>query len=51
MQKNIIMVSLAGLFAGFEDYEVLSNRESGTGRPDLMLKPEGYETAEPSFWN
>ena len=29
---------LAGLFAGFEDYEVLSNRESGTGRPDLMLK-------------
>ncbi len=32
---------LSGLFAGFEDYEVLSNRESGTGRPDLILKPEG----------
>ena len=29
---------LSGLFAGFEDYEVLSNRESGTGRPDLILK-------------
>ncbi len=29
---------LTGLFAGFEEYEVLSNRESGSGRPDLMLK-------------
>lgn len=29
---------LAGLFRGMGDYEVLSNRESGTGRSDLILK-------------
>lgn len=29
---------LAGLLKGMGGYEVLSNRESGTGRPDLVLK-------------
>ena len=29
---------LAGLLKNTEDYQILSNRESGTGRPDLLLK-------------
>lgn len=29
---------LAGLLQGFPGYAILSNRESGTGRPDLLLK-------------
>lgn len=29
---------LTGLLSGFDQYEVQSNRESGTGRPDLILK-------------
>lgn len=29
---------LAGLLAGFDEYEILSNRESGIGRADLILR-------------
>lgn len=29
---------LSGLLTGMPDFQVLSNRESGTGRPDLVLK-------------
>lgn len=31
--------------SSLEDYEILSNRESGNGRPDILLKPydeKGY---------
>lgn len=30
---------LLGLLSSLEDYEILSNRESGNGRPDILLKP------------
>lgn len=30
---------LLGLLSGMQNYEVISNRESGDGRPDIMLKP------------
>lgn len=38
---------LTGLFSVFQDYELLSNRESGNGRPDLMLKP--YDELNPAI--
>ena len=30
---------LLGLLSGMQNYEVISNRESGDGRPDIILKP------------
>lgn len=30
---------LLGLLSGMQNYEVISNRESGDGRPDIMLRP------------
>lgn len=30
---------MIGMFMGLQNYEVLSNRESGMGRPDILLKP------------
>ena len=35
---------LAGLLSGFSRYEVLSNRESGMGRADLILKTDFVRT-------
>ena len=29
---------MAGLISGFKGYKLVSNRESGNGRPDLILK-------------
>ena len=29
---------MAGLLSGFKGYKLVSNRESGNGRPDLILK-------------
>lgn len=36
---------LLGLLGALQDYETVSNRESGDGRPDIMLKP--YDEYEP----
>lgn len=36
---------LLGLLSALQDYEMVSNRESGDGRPDIMLKP--YDENEP----
>lgn len=36
---------LAGLLSGFKGYRLRSNRESGNGRPDLILMQRGGETA------
>ena len=33
---------LTGLLSGFDGYHVLSNRESGTGRPDLILQENRF---------
>jgi hypothetical protein len=35
-----------GLLVQLQDYEVLSNRESGNGRPDILLKP--YDELNPA---
>lgn len=36
--------------SSLEDYEILSNRESGNGRPDILLKP--YDEKKPAvIWN
>lgn len=32
--------------SSLEDYEILSNRESGNGRPDILLKP--YDEKKPA---
>ena len=37
-QENYYHRFLAGLLAGMPEYQVLFNRESGTGRPDLVLQ-------------
>ena len=37
---------LLGLLGALQYYEVVSNRESGDGRPDIMLKP--YDELEPA---
>lgn len=37
---------LLGLLSSLEDYEILSNRESGNGRPDILLKP--YDEKKPA---
>ena len=37
---------LLGLLRPLQDYEVLSNRESGDGRPDIELKP--YDELRPA---
>lgn len=37
---------LLGLLRGLKDYEIWSNRESGEGRPDLLLKP--YDEQKPA---
>ncbi len=33
---------VSGIYLRLEDYNVISNRESGNGRPDLILKPLDY---------
>ena len=38
---------LLGLLSALQDYEVVSNRESGEGRPDIMLKP--YDEQQPAI--
>lgn len=38
---------LLGLLSSMQDYEILSNRESGNGRPDIMLKP--YDEKKPAI--
>lgn len=37
---------LLGLLSSLKDYEILSNRESGNGRPDILLKP--YDEKQPA---
>lgn len=37
---------LLGLLLPLQNYEVLSNRESGDGRPDIVLKP--YDELKPA---
>jgi hypothetical protein len=34
---------LAGIFTGFKDYQVISNKESGKGRFDILLIPDRLE--------
>lgn len=34
---------MLGLFQGWEDYNIKSNRESGMGRSDLIFYPENVE--------
>ncbi|MFI3213281.1 MAG: AAA family ATPase [Eubacteriales bacterium] len=34
---------MVGLYAGISDYQVLSNRESGNGRPDLIIKYPSFK--------
>ena len=36
---------LLGLFSNFENFKVISNRESGDGRFDIVLKDYQYNTA------
>lgn len=36
---------LTGILSGLQDYEILSNREAGNGRPDILLKP--YDELNP----
>ncbi|MGN0263810.1 MAG: AAA family ATPase [Oliverpabstia sp.] len=36
---------LTGILSGLQDYEILSNREAGNGRPDILLKP--YDERNP----
>ena len=43
--ENFYHGFLLGLLGALQDYEVVSNRESGNGRPDIMLKP--YDEYEP----
>ena len=38
---------LLGFLSSLEDYEILSNRESGNGRPDILLKP--YDEKMPAI--
>lgn len=37
---------LLGLLRPLQEYEILSNRESGNGRPDILLKP--YDERQPA---
>ncbi|MFI3212530.1 MAG: AAA family ATPase [Eubacteriales bacterium] len=34
---------LVGIYAGLKDYQMLSNRESGNGRPDFIIKGPSYK--------
>ncbi|MFI3214071.1 MAG: AAA family ATPase [Eubacteriales bacterium] len=34
---------LVGIYAGLKDYQMLSNRESGNGRPDFVIKGPRYK--------
>lgn len=45
-QESFYHGFLLGLLRGLKDYEVLSNRESGEGRPDILLKP--YDEQKPA---
>ena len=36
---------LTGILSGLQDYDILSNREAGNGRPDILLKP--YDELNP----
>ena len=38
---------MIGLLSGWQDYEICSNRESGNGRPDILLKP--YDERNPAI--
>lgn len=38
---------LLGMLSSLQDYEILSNRESGDGRPDILLKP--YDELNPAI--
>ena len=39
--EKVYQAFLLGLLAGMSDYEVSSNRESGFGRYDILLRPKG----------
>ena len=45
--ENFYHGFLLGLLSGMEDYEKLSNRESGNGRYDIVLKP--YDEKQPAI--
>lgn len=44
--ENFYHGFLLGLLSGLQDYEMLSNRESGDGRYDIILKP--YDEKQPA---
>lgn len=45
--ENFYHGFLLGLLSGMQDYERLSNRESGNGRYDILLKP--YDEKQPAI--
>ena len=45
-KENFYHGFLLGLLSGLQGYQVLSNRESGEGRTDIVLKP--YDELEPA---
>ena len=45
--ENFYHGFLLGLLGGLQDYEKLSNRESGEGRYDIILKP--YDERQPAI--
>ena len=44
--ENFYHGFLIGLLGALQDYQIESNRESGNGRPDIMLKP--YDEQKPA---
>lgn len=44
--ENFYHGFLLGLLSALQNYEIVSNRESGDGRPDIMLKP--YDETQPA---
>ena len=45
--ENFYHGFLLGMLTGMQDYEILSNRESGEGRYDILLKP--YDEKQPAI--
>lgn len=45
-RENFYHGFLLGILSGLQGYQVLSNRESGDGRPDILLKP--YDELQPA---
>lgn len=45
--ENFYHGFLLGMLTGMQDYEILSNRESGEGRYDIVLKP--YDEKQPAI--